>query len=271
MFSAFSSSSVKEETGYHEDVLLEIYGRNFIGINPHHVYLVYKYIHLYPKNRQASTVLGVSTTTFKRIFYTTAEIMAQRINELDYDLRLSPFNHCIHFPTRVTAMVDTFVIHVSNPVEYRLAKTLYNPKYSGFVLKWQIIVDFLGNYLYMSGPHVLYDGHIFTNTIDQHAMFHWELVLGDGHYIGLDHVLAPFKRDHPLSNAELIYNTIHSFYRSRVEHAIRRIKNHLMFNSVFRGSWDVLEWSIKISVHTTQMENRFRPKYAYVGTWLHYQ
>jgi len=121
----------------------------------------------------------------------------------------------------------------------------------------------------LTGPHVLYDGHIFYNTLNQHQMFDWELWLGDGHYIGVPQLLAPFRRDHNLSNHEIAYNAIHAFYRARVEQCIRRIKIHSMFTNEYRGSWEVLYWSMKIIVHTTNVEQRFRPKYALVGPWLH--
>lgn len=208
MFNLYSSSTIKEETGFEEDVLIEVYGRNFKHMNPKHVYLVYKYIHLYPKNRQTSAVLDICTTQFKEIFYKTLEGMSASIDELDYDIRLSPFNHCIHFPTRVTAMVDTFVVHVATPLKYSVAKTLWNPKYGGTVLKWQVVVDFLGNYLLLTGHHVLYDGIIFQNTINSYHRYDWELWLGDGHYIGLAQLLTPYRRDHPLTEAELVFNTI---------------------------------------------------------------
>jgi len=149
---------VKEETGFEDDVLILVYQRNFTHLNPRHVYLVYKYVHMYPKYRQAYTIFGISPTSFHRLFYETTEDMANCIDELDYSIRLAPFNHCIHFPTRVT---DTIVVHISNPVQYCLAKALYNPKYAGFELKWQVVVDLLGNYLLLTGPHVVYDGHIY--------------------------------------------------------------------------------------------------------------
>jgi len=76
------------------------------------------------------------------------------------------------------------------------------------VLKWQLSVDLLGNYLILTGPHVLYDGHIFQNTMDQHPLFPWELWLADGHYIGIPQVLTPFRRDHPLTAEEFTYNLI---------------------------------------------------------------
>jgi len=98
----------------------------------------------------------------------------------------------------------------------------------------------LGHYLLLTGPHVLYDGHIFLLTQEQHPMLDWEIFLADVHYSGISQVLTPFKRDHELSYEEIIYNVIHSFYRSRVEQCIRRIKKHNMFTDRYRGSWDVL-------------------------------
>jgi len=150
-----------------------------------------------------------------------------------------------------------------------LSRALYNPKYADYVLKWQVAIDFLGNYLLLTGPHVLYDGHVFVNTADLHPMYNWEIWLADGHYIGIPGVLTPFRKDHILTNEEFTYNIIHSFYRSRVEHAIRRIKYHNMFSQVYRGSWQVLDWAMKVIVHTTNVESRTRPKYCFVGPWMH--
>jgi len=243
--------------------------KNFLSLPPWHVYLVYQYLHMYPKIRQCKTIFGISASSFKEIFYPTIEAMATRINELDYILRLSPYNHVYHYPSRVTAIVDTYVVHVSCPSQGRLARALYNPKYGGFVLKWQVVVDFLGNFLLVTGPHVAYDGHIFNYTTNLHPMYPWELWLGDGHYIGLPTVISPYRRDHPLTEGEVKYNLIHSFYRSRVEQSIHRIKFHNIFSNVYRGSWEVLDWAMKIVVHTTQVENRLRPKYALFGPWYH--
>jgi len=161
------------------------------------------------------------------------------------------------------------VVQIAIPTNSRLARALYNPKYGGCVLKWQVAVDLCGNYLLLTGPHVAYDGHIFTNTSTRHPMYPWELWLGDGHYIGLPNVASPFRKDHVLSTDELRYNIIHSFYRSRVEHAVRRIKIHAMFQSKYRGSWEALSWAMKVIGHTTNVENRLRPKYALVGPWTH--
>jgi len=100
-------------------------------------------------------------------------------------------------------------------------------------------------------------------------MYTWELWLGDGHYIGLPNVASPFRKDHTLTPDELRYNIIHSFYRSRVEHAVQRIKIHDMLTDTYRGSWEVLTWAMKVIVHTTNVENRICPKYALVGPWPH--
>jgi len=271
LFSRFATNqqTVKAETGYEQDVLETVYQNNFVGLSPVHVYNVYKHIHMYPHTRQLQTVMGISQANLSRHIYPMLEAMAQRINEIDYNDRLSPYNHVVHFPTRVTALVDTYVVHVSIPNNTKLARVLYNPKYSGCVLKWQVAVDFCGNYVLLTGPHVAYDGHIFSNTIANHPMYPWELWLGDGHYIGLPNVASPFRNDHVLSQEELRYNIIHSFYRSRVEQAIRRIKVHSMFQVTYRGSWEVLSWAMKVIVHTTNVENQLRPKYALVGPWPH--
>jgi len=184
MFNQFGQP--KAETGFEPDILEAIYYRNFHEIPPHHVYLVYKFIHLYPRTRQ-------STSSFNNIFYNTLERMANQIDEIDYALRLSPYNHVLHFPYRVTAIVDTFIVFVSTPVNHIMARVLYNPKYAGCVLKWQ--VDFLGHILVLTGPHVAYDGHIFVGTGVDHLMYDWELWLGDGHYIGIDNILSPYRND----------------------------------------------------------------------------
>jgi len=116
--------------------------------------------------------------------------------------------------------------------------------------------DFVGHYILLTGPHVAYDGHIFVNTIVHHPMYLWELWLGDGHYIGLPNVVTPFRKDHILTLDEFKFNIIHSYYRSRVEHSIHRIKVHAMFSGVYRGSWEVLIDAMKVVVHTTNVENK---------------
>jgi len=104
----------------------------------------------------------------------------------------------------------------------------------------------------------------------EHPLFSWELWLADCHYTGINQLITPYKRHHPLTDAELAYNIIHSFYRARVEHSIRRIKIHSIMNEVYRGSWEVLNNAMIIIAHTTNVENRLRPKYAYYGPWLHF-
>jgi len=205
MFSRFArtQTTIKEDTGFHQDVLEAVYQKNFVGLSPLQVYNVYKYIHLYPKTRQYPTVMGCSKTSLIRHLHPTLEAMANQIQEIDYTDSLSPYNHVVHFPTRVTALVDTFVVYVASPVDSKIARVLFNPKYSGCVLKWQIAVDFCGNYLLLTGPHVSYDGHIFLNTDTCHPMYTWELWLGDSHYIGLPNVASPFWKDHTLTPDEL--------------------------------------------------------------------
>ena len=150
-----------------------------------------------------------------------------------------------------------------------MSSALWNGKYNGCVLKFQIGIDFLGRIILFTGPHLAYDGHIWLDTALEHPMLRWELFLGDGHYTGLPDVLWPYRKDHPLTLSETLYNAIHSFYCARVEHVIRCVKFHGMFSTTYTGSWEVLTWALKVIVHTTNVEAHQFLKYLPVGPWSH--
>jgi len=106
-------------------------------------------------------------------------------------------------------------------------------------------------------------------TQQLHPLLPWELFLGDGHYTGLGDVIWPYRKDHDLTEQEVRYNLIHSFYRARVEHTIRRIKSHSIISSVYRGNYKTLSDAVKVLVHTTNTDAKTNLKYPPLGPWDH--
>ena len=178
-------------------------------------------------------------------------------------------------------MVDTFPVVVLQPLDSEMSHMLYNPKYGATVVKFTLATDFMERFIFesgtfelfrfihISGPHLglSYDGHIFPDDL----LEWWEFFLGDGHYIGKRGFMTPFR--HPpnglLSDEEYEWNAIVAHYRSRVEHANRRVKSHAIFQTPWRGSIGLLACLVKIVIHMQAIEQNMHLMYHPYGNWPH--
>jgi hypothetical protein len=221
---------------------------------------------------------------------------AYALNEIHWSDRLHPWNHVPHFPILVTGllseftfllskgMVDTFPVHVLQPLDPTLASLLFNPKYGCCVYKFQLGCDFLGRFILFSGtknlvfliiagPHLgtSYDGHIWDATSALHPIRLNEFLLGDGHYIACRAFLTPYrhKPNLLLTDTEYIWNATLARYRARIEHSNRRVKSHAIFQTAWRGSLGLLEACVQITVHTQAVVQNMFIMYELFGPWSH--
>jgi hypothetical protein len=65
-------------------------------------WLSYVYLHHYPRYRQAPRVLGVSRDFINSEILPCLEWMGSTYDEIWWESRLSPWNHCQGFPYHVT-------------------------------------------------------------------------------------------------------------------------------------------------------------------------
>ncbi len=108
------------------------------------LYLIYKYLHLYPGRNQVKTVLGCTRFHLQYVILPALHYLCLVMDEIHWNDRLDPRNHTPHFPFLFTGIVDTFPIRVKQPVNKELRESLYNPKYGACVYKCQLGIDFLG-------------------------------------------------------------------------------------------------------------------------------
>jgi len=240
---------------------------------PIDLFRVYKWIHLYPRNRWASFSLGCSRYHLEKVMHKHIYWLSVNLDEVHWGDRLSPINHCLHFPYFVTGAVDTFPFRVYLPRDSRLRRCLYNPKYSSSVWKWEIIIDLLGRIVSFAGPHIgtAYDGHIFLKNWESHPLEPWECLLGDGHYTCLRCIVGPHKQPAVgrLSPEQFEANAVISHYRARVEHVNSKIEKHVIFQTTFRGGFRLLCAAVRITLHTTALWTYFYPPHLPIGSWPH--
>ena len=162
IFSRFQSrDGVKEDTGFHEDVLLYVW-RKYKDKIPdwgllktfHYFYLCYVFLHQYPRVRQFGRVLHTKEfgAVDKKEFYSCVfngvmASLAANMDEIKWTNRLHDFNHSPHFKSDITCLVDTFPIYgqselagthshlflVYQPVDDATRKSLYAGKYKATV------------------------------------------------------------------------------------------------------------------------------------------
>lgn len=179
--------SVKAQTGYDEEILTYVWNK-YCGINtpiaqPKHLYQIYKYIHKYPRRTQCHEDLGVGRTQVQCRLFPQMEWLANNMDEIHWEDRLSPWNHSPDFPYFVTGIFDTLPVYIQtpqDPVRYRL---FYNGKYGAHVYKLLLGIDFLGRIIFISGPHLggawNYDAHIWERYVSQFPQYPWEFFLGN--------------------------------------------------------------------------------------------
>lgn len=151
--------------------------------DPKLLYQVYCYLHIYSNRDHCKATVGCHREALQNKVLPALHYLASVMNEIHWDARLSPNNHSPHFPVLFTGIVDTFPIRVLKPVNSTLRKALFNPKYDDCVYKVQLGINFLGEIVLCTGPHlgVCYDGHIWERTAAK-ILTDWEFWIGDGAY-----------------------------------------------------------------------------------------
>lgn len=149
---------VKAETGFSADVL-ELLWDKYEHLLPKrqrdqemrcvYFYFVFRYIHMYPTWDQAPVVLwtselvgqkgcGISRKTLHEQVLTYLAVLAVHIEEVHWSNRLNEYNHCKHFQTRVTTIVDTAPVCVEESTRKQTASMTFQPKYKDNVFKLQV-------------------------------------------------------------------------------------------------------------------------------------
>jgi hypothetical protein len=178
----------------------------------------------------------------------------------------------IVFSRLATGSIDTFPWRVQRRKVYMNQRVLYQGKYKGHVVKFQGLIDNLGNWLWFSGPHPGSDG---DGTLWKNYRPPWmipnELALADKAYCSRVYerlgLVAPYKK--PTSGArtraQTAYNRIHTFHRVRVEHAYGYLKRFEILSRRYRGRVDKKGVKkmfniMKVLVHLSQLHRNRRPR-----------
>jgi hypothetical protein len=178
-----------------------------------------------------STIGRWITFMMRHLFAVMVEVSAVHFDH--------PNNHTPHFPQDVLGSWDTF------PIFCKAASNTYQPKYKHHVVKFQGIINHLGFFCFVSGPH---PGAMSDTTLARlyrpHFQPHWT-ILGDLAYLSVPNCLTPFKNQgacpeqglaQSLTPDELEFNRVHQFYRARVAHAFGRLHAWKIVDDVYRGS-----------------------------------
>jgi hypothetical protein len=133
-------------------------------------------------------------------------------------------------------------------------------------------VTFMGTIVHYTGLHL--GTHPDNIILDMYppALLPWEWGLGDGAFKANRHILVKYIQpdDGLLTEQQVYFNTIFNYWRLRVEHIIGEVKNHDMLRGVFRGSIDLLQACVDITVHLTNVKLKFAlPRYETCGPWGH--
>lgn len=270
---------VKGETGYSDDVVQELWRKHGGSMpeaprgsdkGPAYFFAALKFIHLCPQPSKTGSLLFtphtgfISSSTFDRQIAPRLIILGMVIDEIDWAQRHDPYNHTPHFKYFCVGALDTFPVTISEPSDSRVAARYYQPKYGCCVIKVQIIVDFNGNIIYLSMPHlgVTGDARIWRHCRPTFCLN--EYVLADGAYRSCAHCLVPYRQDMAggMGPGEEAVNDIIQFYRARVEHIIGVVQNHAFFREKSRMSMDLIQACTKISVHATALQLRKRHAFA---------
>jgi hypothetical protein len=195
------------------------------------------------------------------------ELAIQVMHRFDFSNRIP-----VVFSPMVTGSVDTFPWRVQRRKGYDKQHVLYQGKYKGHVVKFQGLIDNLGNWLWFSGPHPGSDG---DGSLWKKYRPQWivpdELVLADKAYCGAIFdslgLVAPYKKPTggSRSKAQTAYNRVHTFYRVRMEHAFGYLKRFEILSRRYRGKFDAkgvrrMFNIMKVLVHLSQLHRNRRPR-----------
>jgi len=268
----------QQDTGY-PNFVLEYFWNKYCGpqseiMNPQDMYRIFGFIHMGPRRRQAVRYLDCSKTYLHETVIPALHFLGSAVDEMQWNRRLLPWNHCPHFPKNVTFMVDTMPIVTYQPQNAQIRSCLYNGKYKDTVYKLELCIDFTGGLIAGSGPHIgnSYDAHLFLQNYHKHPLLRNEYGLGDGHYTMLPFMLTPTRQPPGGQMNELQYlrSEYVTFYRSRVEHINARVDSHGIFQSDFRCSLYVLQDVVNVTLAAIAYLSYNDFRYPPYGYWSHF-
>jgi hypothetical protein len=132
--------------------------------------------------------------------------------------------------------VDSFPIFIRRPKDNDLQAACYSGKYKRHCLKVQVVVDFHGCPIFVSGPHLGAKSDIALWRNFGPAMGSGDFVLGDKGYQGDESIHSPYKKPkgRKLSQAKKDYNRVLSWFRVTVEHCFAQMKKFSILQSRVR-------------------------------------
>ena len=154
-------------------------------------------------------------------------------------------------------------------------RVLYQGKYKCHVLKFQGVIDNIGNFLWFSGPHpgAKGDGPLWQQYRPD-WLLHIEKLLGDKAYCGRVyeenlHMIPPFKKPSRgrRTPAQSAYNRIHAFYRVKCEHAFGFLKRFDILSRRYRGRLNKKGIKkvyniMKVLIHLSQLKKNMQVRVA---------
>ena len=244
-------------------------------------YLVYVYMHKCPQLNWTETFRSgdgkhvAGRRAFINNVFPIAEALANILDEVDYARRLDPYNHGLPpFDKSFTILVDTLPIYIPAPHDWYLSTLFYQPKYKACVVKMQLGINFKGEIVLWTGPHlgVESDVGIWNSTWAEHPFRPWERGLADLGYVGAIGLVTKYKKPTGgvLTGPQVIFSNVHEHTRNRIEQIVSVVKDHRMFkHGCYKGSLKHLEYFLDITGHTTACElNQFQ-RFDTYGPWPH--
>jgi len=269
----YSKGNPSKETGFQIEVINYVWTKysESLKLNPRYFYLGLCFMHSKVKWQELSRFLGVSHFTFSKKIIPTLAILANNLNEIHWEDRLDYSNHVPFFPVFFTGIVDTVPIIISQPELYSRSRYFFNPKYKACVVKFQIVISFLGHIIHFSGPHLGISSDCVIWREYGPQLDDWEWIIGDGAYVAEAQMLTPFrhKNKQPLNNEEIYFNALLSHYRARVEHVNAILKSHGIFQGNFRSSINLLTIVVRVLLQFSNVHLKMFPKYEPYGNWSH--
>ena len=176
--------------------------------------------------------------------------------------RLDQNNHTVDFPTHATGILDSFPCTISTPSDWHTASKFFQGKYGCCVFKIQIIIDFNGQIVWFSLPHLgtRPDPKMWEGL---HPRFlRGEYVLADGAYVSCSHCFVPYKAlpNQVLTRNQDHVNAVMQNYRARVEHVIGLVENFELFRSKSRMGIEITMSCAKVCIHATALHLREQTK-----------
>ena len=140
-----------------------------------------------------------------------------------------------------------------------LLDVLFNPKYAGHIWKLTVVVDHLGNIVWI-GPLmpgtapgvIIWDKYGPSRKLGLFKDF--EVGNHDGAYKGRMHSHTPFIGRKVLTKREREYNNVHGYYRARVEHLFARLWHWKVIRGIWMGSTRDPHANTHILLHFTQFQ-----------------